>query len=103
MPHIVENISMKATIFSSGFISIGGLHAKLWASKVAGILILGISKLPLGSPEIKYHLNAGLVARHIVYYKGEGGSLLQVRAVVSFVSSNLPVIHPCTKSALAMH
>jgi len=39
--------------FDLHFISIGGLHAKLWASKVVGVLILGISRLPLGSPETK--------------------------------------------------
>jgi hypothetical protein len=59
--------------FASDPISIGGLHAKLWAPKVAGVLIMGISGLPLGSLETKCHLGVGLVARHIVYYKGEGG------------------------------
>jgi hypothetical protein len=34
-------------------ISIGGLHIKLWAPKVKKILIVGISRLPLGSPETK--------------------------------------------------
>jgi hypothetical protein len=34
-------------------ISIGGLHIKLWAPKVEKILIVGISRLPLGSPETK--------------------------------------------------
>jgi hypothetical protein len=33
--------------------SIGGLHKKVWASKIAGIPILGILGLPLGSPETK--------------------------------------------------
>ncbi len=41
--------------------------------------------------------------RHKVYYKGEGGGLPQVWAVVIFVSLNLFVAHPSTKSALAMH
>jgi hypothetical protein len=31
----------------------------------------------------KWHLGAGPVARHKVYYKGEGGGFPQVRAVVS--------------------
>jgi hypothetical protein len=39
--------------FSSDLTSIGGLHTKLWASKVVGDLILEFSKLPLGSPETK--------------------------------------------------
>ncbi len=34
---------------------------------------MGISGLPLGSPRTKCHLDAGPVARHKVYYKGEGG------------------------------
>ncbi len=37
------------------------------------------------------------MAKHIVYYKGEGGGFPQVRAVVSFVSPWLPVARPCTK------
>jgi len=34
----------------------------------------------------KNHLDVGLVEKHIVYYKGEGGGFPQVRAVVSLVS-----------------
>jgi hypothetical protein len=41
--------------------------------------------------------------RHIVYYKGEGGGLPQVRAMVSFVSPSLLVVRPSTKSAQTMH
>jgi len=37
------------------------------------------------------------MARHKIYYKGEGNGFPQVRAVVSFVSSCLPVVHSCTK------
>jgi len=39
--------------FASDFISIKGFHAKLWAPKVAGILIVGISGLPFGSLRTK--------------------------------------------------
>jgi hypothetical protein len=42
-------------------------------------------------------LGASPVARHIVYYKGEGGGFPQVRAVVSLVSMFLLVVRPCTK------
>jgi hypothetical protein len=35
--------------FTLYLISIKGLHTKLWVSKVAGVLILKISKLPLGN------------------------------------------------------
>ncbi len=34
-----------------------------------------ISRLPLGSPKTKCHLGVGPVAKHKVYYKGEGGGL----------------------------
>jgi hypothetical protein len=36
--------------FALDFILIEGLHTKLWCPKVAGVLTLGISGLPLGSP-----------------------------------------------------
>ncbi len=32
-----------------------------------------ISGLPLGNPRTKCHLDVGLVEKHKVYYKGEGG------------------------------
>ncbi len=53
--------------------------------RVPTLVILG---LPLGSPETKSHLDVGLMERHRVYYKGEGGGFPQVRAVVSLVSPN---------------
>jgi hypothetical protein len=71
--------------------------------KIAGVPTLGISKLPFGSLETKCHLNVGLVERHRIYYKGEGGGFLQVRATVNLMSLSLPVAHPSTKSAPAMH
>jgi hypothetical protein len=51
-----------------------------------GVPTLGISGLPLGSLETKWHLGVGPVARHKVYYKGEGGGFPQVQAVVKLVS-----------------
>jgi len=83
--------------FALNFISIRGLYTKLWAPKVAKVLTLGISRLPLWSPSTKWHLGAGLVARHKIYYKGEGGGFPQVWVVVSLVSLCLPVVSPCTK------
>jgi len=65
--------------------------------------MLLISRLPLGSPITKSHLDMGLVERHRVYYKGEGGGFPQVRPVVSLVSLNLPMVSPSTKSASTMH
>jgi hypothetical protein len=88
--------------FDLDLISMGGLYAKLCAPKVVGVPNLGISGFPLGSLGTKCHLGGGPVARHRIYYKGEGG-FPQVRAVVSFVSLSLPVVHPNTKSVPTMH
>jgi hypothetical protein len=49
-----------------------------------------------GSPETKWHLSAGPVAKHKVYYKGEGGGFPQVRVVVSLVSPCLLMVRLCT-------
>jgi hypothetical protein len=64
---------------------------------------VGISGLPLGSLGTKCHLDMGLVERHIVYYKGEGDGFFQVWAVVSLVSSILPMAHFSTKNVSIMH
>ncbi len=66
------------------------MHAKLWAHKVAGVPTLAISRLRLGSPRTKCHLDVGLMERHKIYYKGEGGDFPQVWAVVSLVSPSCP-------------
>ncbi len=89
--------------FASDLILIGGLHTKLWAPKVVGISILGISGLPLGSPRTKCHLGANPMARHKIYYKGEGGGFPQVRAVVNLMSPSLPMAHPSNKNVPYMH
>jgi hypothetical protein len=59
--------------FALDHIAIGGLHKKLWGSKVAGVLAGGISGLPCESPGTKSHLDVASVESHRVYYKGEGG------------------------------
>jgi hypothetical protein len=59
--------------FALDLISIWGLHTKLWDPKVVEVPTLTISGLPNGSPWTKCHLNVGVVERHKVYYKGEGG------------------------------
>ncbi len=64
---------------------------------------LGISGLVVGSPRTKCHLDVGLMQRHEVHYKGEGGGFPQVRAVVNLVSPSLLMAHPNTKSAPTMH
>ncbi len=99
---ILLQSSRRSYNFASNLISIGGLHTKLWAPKVAQVLTVGILKLPLGSPETKWQMGVGLVARHIVYYKGEGGGFPQVRVVVNLMSSCLLMARPCTK-VLQLH
>jgi hypothetical protein len=64
--------------FAWDFIAIRGLHKKLCALKVAGILDVGISRLPSGSPGKKIHLDVAPVESYIVYYKQEGGAFPQV-------------------------
>jgi len=89
--------------FVLDLISIKSLHTKLWGPKITRILMLGISGLPNGSPETKCHLDVGLVERHRVYYKGEGGGFPQVQAMVNLVSSNLFVVRPNTKNVPTLH
>jgi len=72
--------------FSLDHISIRGLLAKIWGSKVTGDPIWVISGLPFGSPRTKKsHLDVGPVERCRIYYKGEGGGFPQVQVVVSLV------------------
>jgi hypothetical protein len=44
MPHIIEKILMRTTTLLANLISIGGLHNKLWASKVTRVPISGVSR-----------------------------------------------------------
>jgi hypothetical protein len=85
--------------FASNLIAIGGLHTKLWDPKVAEVLTMKISGLPLGSPGTKCHLDVALVERCREYYKGESAGFPWVRAVVNFVSPKSPVSCPNTKGA----
>jgi len=71
--------------FALDCISIRGLLAKLWGSKVAGVPTWMISGLPFGSPRTKSHLDVGPMERCRVYYKGEGDGFPQVWAMVSIV------------------
>ncbi len=67
------------------------------------VLVVGILGLPFGNPKTKCHLDAGLMERHKIYYKGESGGFPQFQAVVSLVSLNLLVARPSTKSVQTMH
>ncbi len=81
----------------------GGRHIKLWGPKTVGVPTLGILRFPNGNFETKCHLDVGVVERHKIYYKREGGGFPQVRGMVSLVNPSLPVAHPKTKSAQTMH
>jgi hypothetical protein len=59
--------------FSLNLASIGGLHKKLWASKVAKVLISKISGLPTWESWEKWHLGVVLMAKHRKYYKWKSG------------------------------
>jgi hypothetical protein len=85
--------------FASDLITIGGLHKKLCTFKVAGVLIVRISRLPLVSPGTKSHLDVAPVESCKIYYMGEGGGFPWVRAVVNLMSPKLLVARPRTKGA----
>jgi hypothetical protein len=85
--------------FALDLITIRGIHKKLCTFKVAGVLVVAISGLPLGSPVTKSHLNVAPVEWRRVYYMGEGGGFPRVRDVVSLVSPKSPVARPSTKGA----
>jgi len=72
--------------FVSDLIPIGGLSKEFWSCKILGVQTGTISGLLLGNPETKSHSDVGVAERHKVYYMGEGGGFLRVRAVVSPMS-----------------
>jgi hypothetical protein len=76
--------------FAWNLIAIEGLHKKLCALKVARVLVVVISRLPLGSPGTKSHLDVAPVERCKIYYKGEGGGFPQVQAIVNLVCPGCP-------------
>jgi hypothetical protein len=43
------------------------------------------------------------MAKHIVYYKGEGGGFPRVQAMVGLVNLCVYVTRLCTKNVLSMH
>jgi hypothetical protein len=85
--------------FASYLIVIRGLHKKLCAFKVAGVLVVRISRLPFGSPRTKSHLDMAPVESCRVYNMGEGGCFPRVQAVMSLVNPESPVACPSTKGA----
>jgi hypothetical protein len=76
---------------------------KIMGPKVAKVPIVKISRLPLEIPGTKWHLGAGPVAKHKIYYKGEGDGFPHVRVVMNVVNLSLLVARPSTKNAQVMH
>jgi hypothetical protein len=58
------------------------------APQSCGSSNFGNFETPIWESREKCHLDVGLVERHKVYYKGEGGGFPQVWAVVNLVSPN---------------
>ncbi len=99
---LLESSRWKLQLFFKPHLN-GRFTYKVMNPKVAGISTLGILGLPLGSLGTKCHLGAGPMARHIIYYKGEGVGFLQVQVMVSLVSLSLSMPHLSTKRAPTMH
>jgi len=53
--------------FASDFISIGGLCAKLWGPKVAGVAILVILRFPFGSPSFGNFGEMGVLGQNVIW------------------------------------
>jgi len=101
--HLPLESSRQGYNFALDLISIGGLHTKLWGSKITRVPTLAISGLPLESPGTKSHLDVGLVERHRVYYKGGRWWLPPSLGHGESYESELPMARPNTKSASTMH
>ncbi len=80
-------------------IPIRGLNKKLWMPKIPGVQTRTVSRLPLGNPGTKGHLDVAPMEWRKVYCMGEGGGFPRIRAVVNQVSPELPVACRSTKGA----
>jgi hypothetical protein len=83
--------------FALDLVLIGDRSEKLWTPKVPGVQTGTILGFHFGSPRKKCHSNASAVERRKEYHMGEGGGFPRIRAVVSQVSPELPVVCPSTK------
>jgi hypothetical protein len=76
---------------------------KLCGLEVVGDPVVGISRLPLGSPRTKNHLDVAPMESYRLYYKGEGGGFPPSLSRGVSCESGLLVGHPNTKRAPTMH
>jgi hypothetical protein len=74
--------------FGSNLVPIQAWGEKLWTPKVSGVQTGTVSRLQLGSPGKKSHLDVASARSCREYYKGEGGGFPRIRAMVSQVSSS---------------
>jgi hypothetical protein len=74
--------------FGANLVPIRVRAEKLRGSKVLRLQPETVSRLQLGSPGKKNHLDVASAESCRVYYMGEGGGFPQVRAVVSLVCKN---------------
>jgi hypothetical protein len=56
-----------------------------------------------GNPGTKNHLDVAPVESYKIYYKGEDGGFPQVQAMMSLVSTRLPVVRLNVESVPTMH
>jgi hypothetical protein len=90
MPHIVRNLSTKATTLLETAPQFEVCSQSYGAPKSQESPLAGFRDSHSGVPREKSHLDVGSMASHIVYYKGEGGGFPQVRAMVSLVCPCCP-------------
>jgi hypothetical protein len=88
--HTVEKLSTRDTILLRTTFQSEVCSQSYEGSKVTGVPTWAISRLPLGCPETKNHLDVGPVERCRVNYKGEGDGFPQVRAMVNLVCPCCP-------------
>jgi hypothetical protein len=89
--------------FALNLILIRGFQKKLWASKMARVLISKISRLPTWESQEKWDLGATPMAKHINYYKGEGDGFPQIQTMVNLVSLFIPMACLCIKNVPTIH
>jgi hypothetical protein len=82
VPHIVGKLSTRATTLLETALQSEVCSQSYGAPKLRESQMAGFRDSHSGE---KSHLDVGPVARHSVYYKGEGGGFPQVRAMVSLV------------------
>jgi len=56
-----------------------------------------------GTLGTKWYLGAGPMAKHKIYYMGEGGDFPQIEAMMNFANLSLPMARPNIKSVPTMH